>query len=153
MLRDPVLRALSVWNFYHKKFHKHSILWEKRPFSEVMHEAIEKNLITDYSLNPKGIVERGIYCHQLERLHKYFPKEQIHVATLEDLISGPEETINHVLTFLGLKLQPLEILKRNALSYDKTAHETEVKLLRKFYEHYNKILEDLTGRDYNWGIE
>ena len=53
-------------------------------------------------LEGNGMAQRSRYFMQLEKYLEYFPAEQIHIATFEDLISNKRETLREMFRFLGV---------------------------------------------------
>lgn len=85
LLRDPVERMISdfrllenwgVWDF---------------ELADIMAD-----------LEGNGLAQRSRYFMQLEKYLEYFPAEQIHIATLEDLISNKRQTLREMFRFLGV---------------------------------------------------
>jgi len=85
LLRDPVERMISdfrllenwgVWDF---------------DIADIMG-----------NLEENGLAQRSLYFMQLQKYLEYFPAEQIHIATLEDLISNKRQTLREMFRFLGV---------------------------------------------------
>lgn len=91
--RDPVKRAFS------------SYLMEKRgksvseTFDEVIKIAMEKRTSHWYY---NVIVELGCYQKHINRILKYFPKDQLMVVRLEDLVADCSNTIVKMNDWIGL---------------------------------------------------
>jgi len=107
LLRDPVERAISNYNF--------SVMngLETLPLEDALD--IESSRITcpttgsKTSVSPFAYVARGHYARYLEPWFARFPSRQIHLLTTEQLIADPEGTMQRVLEPLGL--QPMAALK------------------------------------------
>jgi len=84
-LRQPVERAFSQWvmaRYNHRR--------ETRSFEEVMqHE-------TEYT-------ERSRYAQQLDLWLAHFPRKQIHLIALDEILSDPASTAYRLFEFLGLR--------------------------------------------------
>jgi hypothetical protein len=84
MLRHPVER---LWSAYH---HLHRINGFTRSFEDFIREDLDA-------------VERGKYAEQLSRYVARFPREQILVVVLEDLILDPDAELGRIQQFLELR--------------------------------------------------
>lgn len=94
MLRDPAERTYS--EYWHLVRHGRAFL------------SFEDTL----SYWPHMLVQRSLYQRQLARYLKVFPREQIHIVLLEDLVREPARVLGDVLTFLNL---PADQLPADAL--------------------------------------
>ncbi|MGB5820430.1 MAG: sulfotransferase domain-containing protein [Saonia sp.] len=92
ILRDPRYRALSY--FHHCR---RIGIEDMNNFMEVLKMEKERKKRGWYWANH---IHAGYYCQQLENYYSYFPKKQIKVILLEDLIKFPKETIKGVFSFL-----------------------------------------------------
>jgi len=57
----------------------------------------------DAVLNDDSLIEIGLYCKQLKRYFKFFPRENILTLFYEDLIKNPVELMQKIYKFLHLK--------------------------------------------------
>jgi len=132
VLRDPVSRAHSEWQMRHFSQKKEQVgpVTIQVFIEEVEKDMrrIQDNIKTTTEENkpklsldwcgylkecsdidqPKGINEfqplvgRGLYYHQLLNWAKYFPMNQIHVVSSDDMRARPAEVLNSVCRFLGI---------------------------------------------------
>ncbi len=65
----------------------------------------EKKHIPKYCRVPEFLQYRniGLYSIQLERIYKYFPRNQVKIILFEELVKTPEKVYSNVLSFLGLE--------------------------------------------------
>jgi hypothetical protein len=92
ILRNPVHRAVSHFNYAIRTRHL-------SPFVNI------DKVLTCQQLADKGerILERGLYCRQVERWLDCFPREQMRIYILErDVVQRPVETLTDLCTFLGV---------------------------------------------------
>lgn len=94
MLRDPASRAYSNY-------------WHLLRYGRVFHD-FEDSL----RLQPEALIARSLYRRQLENWLTTFPRDQLHIVLLEELVADPATTTSEVCRFLGLA----EPLPRAALS-------------------------------------
>jgi hypothetical protein len=93
---------------------------------------------------------RSRYAEQLERWLAYFPREQFHFLTLEDLAADPQRALDGVHAFLELPdRQPDQLQARFAFEYDRLPDETRGELEAYFRPH-NERLYELLGVDFGW---
>ena len=145
ILRNPVKRAISHYFYF---FYSR---WPNKSFED----AIKVKGIT--SLHQKSnwyqIVEAGYYLEHLQRWFELFPREQMHIVILEDLIKNPELEVNKVFNFLGLSGFKLDsYVPKNQGSYANNGSITpeSIKMLEQLYEPHNKKLEEFLGRTLPW---
>jgi Sulfotransferase family len=97
ILRDPVERAYSNYLM-------------KMKYSG-MKSSFYDELIRDYKSQEKLFgrsqlyVEFGMYYEQVKRYFEIFGKEQVKVIIFEEFVQHPEESVNEVLTFLGVNYE------------------------------------------------
>jgi hypothetical protein len=107
LLRDPVERAYSSHAF------RTAVGCESEPFEralelEDIRLAGEAERITadpgylSHSYRHYAYRARGHYAEQLERLERFFGRDQIHVVDSEDFFTDPAPVYDRVLEFLGL---------------------------------------------------
>jgi hypothetical protein len=93
VLRNPVTRAISHFN--------HSIRSGKLPpFTD-----IDRALTGGEPGRTRGLglLERGLYCDQIQRWLRYFPREQIRILVFErDVIQHPKTCLTGLCSFLGI---------------------------------------------------
>lgn len=136
IFRDPVKRMISEFQRISNR-HGKKLNFEDTIFKEIRFEQY---------------FGAGMYITHLNRWLQFFPREQMLILILEDLIKNPSEEVNKIFKFLGLEPFTLETYPQ----YNKTLQKIEVKKetleeLKKFYEPYNKELEKFLGRSLPWG--
>lgn len=92
ILRNPANRAVSHFNYAIRTGHL-------SPFSDI------DRVLTGRQHAVKGqrILDRGLYCRQIERWLKYFPREQMRILILErDVVQRPTDTLIDLCQFLGV---------------------------------------------------
>lgn len=93
---------------------------------------------------------RSRYADQLERWLELYPREQLHVLTLEQLAADPQGTMDDVHAFLGLPPHRYEDLKPlHTASYDAITPEERARL-REYFAPHNERLYRLLGVDFGW---
>src|SRR6266478_4853004 len=143
LLRNPVERAFAHWNMQRFKGR------EPLDFFDAVRE--EKTRIAGAppaEVRRFAYVDRGFYARQLERLFRFFPREQVKVVKFEDFKDKQRETLVSIFSFLGL--EPVRSVRgkdRNVVPYERTMNwEERVFLYNVFAEDIAK-LEQMLGWD------
>ncbi len=121
ILRNPVDRAYSHWWYWYSRkmeindfssaikndltrINKVNIIFTKKEI-ELYCTNLDKHgrsLFTTY-------VDSGYYFEQIKRFKDMFPKNNIKIILTENLLHTPDQTINDIRQFLGLKSRNFEI--------------------------------------------
>jgi hypothetical protein len=99
LLRDPIDRAVS----HYRMSVRRGI--ESRSFDDAVEELLEPDQLEAGRGRPSetnSYLAQGEYGRVFQHYWTRFSPEQIHVATTDDLERHPEETIDRVLSFVGL---------------------------------------------------
>jgi len=138
LLRNPIDRAFSHWNMQRDR--------NRDPLDFLEAVAQEKNRIQKalpLQLRRQAYIERGFYFEQIERVFRYFPREQVHVIKFDDFRSDWHKTVTSVFEFLGVDPSvPLKNKEQNLIPYERrlTAEER-----RSLYEIYRSDISKLEG--------
>ena len=154
LLRDPVERAYSAWNMYHRfenGSYPYSLLWDPRSFDDALRDELKlldvepETLRTDY-------LRRGIYHEQLIRYFRLFPREQILIIEQRELLQRQRQTLDEVCRFLGVGPFPSRADRPRVFvgEYSSGMSEWARDLLADFYAPQNQILFNLIGRRFDW---
>ena len=93
-------------------------------------------------------IDRGFYAEQLERLFKFFPREQVKVAKFEEFKTKQRETLASIISFLGLApLRSLRSRDRNVVPYERAMNWEERVFLYNFFAKDIAKLERMLGWD------
>jgi hypothetical protein len=93
-------------------------------------------------------IDRGYYTAQLERLWRYFPREQTIVFKSEDLLGAHAEVLARVADFLGIApFPPLAQKTAEVREYNVAMGAEEKRYLAGLYETEIGALERLLGWD------
>jgi hypothetical protein len=143
ILRNPVERAFAHWNMQRFKGR------EALDFLDAVKE--EKNRATETApLQSRrfSYVDRGFYSSQLERVFKFFPREQVKIIKFEEFRNKRSETLNSIFRFLGMRLVRLRRNKdRNIVPYEREMTFDERKQLYGIFAEDIVKLEQLLGWD------
>ncbi len=106
LLRDPIERTYSNW------------IMRKERVGDVETFDFDTFLRAHQTKEPwqdSLILDRSLYAGQLQRIFRYFPREQVLILLSEDLRSSHRESMNRIAAFLGIS--PLRKLRtRNGIS-------------------------------------
>ena len=143
LLRNPVDRAFAHWNMQRYR--------SREPldfFDAVREEQTRISGAPPVEARRFAYVERGFYGRQLERLFKFFPREQVKAVKFEDFKANQRETLAAIFSFLGRKpLRSMRRKDRNIVPYDRAMNwEERVFLYNLFADDIAKV-EQLLGWD------
>jgi hypothetical protein len=143
LLRNPVDRAFAHWNM--QRFRGREPL---DFFDAVREETARIGGAPPAEARRFAYVDRGFYGQQLERLFKFFPRDQVKAVKFEDFTEKQRETLASIFAFLGLKpLRSVRSKDRNIVPYQRAMNwEEKVFLCNLFKEDIAK-LEELLGWD------
>jgi len=111
-LRDPVERA---WSHYWGEVGKGR---ENLSFEDALEAEPERMAASDYCKDHLSYVRRGFYDESLAKLFETFDPGQVHVVTLDEMKTMPQETLAPLFEFLGVDAVP--DLKQPVLSQNKS---------------------------------
>jgi hypothetical protein len=171
VLRDPVERAFSAWNMYRSRSRAgHRIpggrfdrstrvplnrilaMKEFPSFEQTVREEIARLEAGSQELEP-SFVRRGFYGEQLERVFRYFKRDQILVLDSRRLHSQTNEVLEQVLQFIGgpALSGPRQTWEKVLVGeYDLPMPDRTRTLLQEFYRGPNRHLYDLLNHDFGW---
>lgn len=142
VFRDPVARAYSHWNMEVKRGN------ETRSFSECI-RAPTYNHDPD---RPKhrifSYVDRGFYSEQMERVYRYFKKDQVLCLKQEELLENPKAVLNIVARHLQISpFRKVNERQIHSYRYDAKISSSDLKYLQQVYSSDIINLERITGLD------
>ncbi len=155
MLRDPVRRAES--HYHHSVSHGH----EDLPFVEALAREEERmageidRMEQDWSYwshshEHHSYFSKGVYVEQLERLFRFYDRDQVMVIQSEEFYRNSNEVLAEVTAWLGLQSVTLDQDDdRNGHSYKKMDEEMRSHLI-ELYREPNERLYELLGVRYDW---
>ncbi|MEM7324262.1 MAG: sulfotransferase domain-containing protein [Actinomycetota bacterium] len=159
MLRDPVRRAES--HFHHSVSHGH----EDLDFHQALAaegaridgeiEKMEQDWsYWSHSHEHHSYFSKGVYVEQLERLFRFYPRDQVMVIQSEEFYRNSNRVLAEVTDWLGLQTVTLEEKDdRNGHAYKRMDEEMRAHLI-ELYREPNERLFDLLGISYDWlGVE
>ncbi len=143
LLRNPVDRAFSQWNMNRDRAR------EKMGFLEAIEEERQQSQDPGRPQPRRtSYLDRGLYYPQIERVFRFFPREQVRIIKFEDLRSNTTEVVNGTFTFLGLPpLEKVRNREQNKISYPRRISPEERRSLYPFYEEDIVRLEQLLDWD------
>lgn len=156
LLRNPVNRAYSHFNMKMEKghdtetFEEALALEESRLAGEV--DKIRKDgSYNSWNFRAYAYKSRGMYADQLERVYKYFKKEQVLVLSSETFFKNHLEAMKEIYDFLGISFfEPKDLHIRNKREYPVPLSEKTRKELSDFFRPHNERLFEMIGKRFNW---
>ena len=152
LLRDPALRAASLWAWCLRQ------CGETRSFKEAVEAEIGPpgdtggiRIPPDKRVNDPLVVRRGIYQPQIERWLTHFPDDQLMVIQSERWFRDPPGVMDEVCDYLGLpRREQLPRVMRNRNKPHDPFDEEVIARLREFYRPYYDELAEYLGMDLDW---
>jgi hypothetical protein len=149
LLRNPVERAFAHWNMQRFKGR------EPLDFFDAVRE--EKTRIAGAPADQArrfAYVDRGFYAQQLERLCKFFPREQVKILKFEEFKDKQRETLVSIFSFLGVKpVRSVRSKDRNVVPYERAMNwEERVFLYNLFAEDIAKLERMLGWNCSDWKL-
>jgi hypothetical protein len=143
VLRNPVTRAFSHWNMSRRTGR------EPLPFRQALEaEAQRLRALPLEVAKSFTYIDRGFYTQQLQRLWRYFPREQTIVFKSEELLTEHSAVLTKVAGFLGIAPFPHLAEKRAEVrEYDTVMSNEEKRYLCARFETEIGELERLLGWD------
>jgi hypothetical protein len=156
MLRDPVERAYSAYKHELARgfetepdFEKALLLEDERLAGELDRIARDPD-VESHPHRHQAYLRRGRYAEQLERVHRYFLPEQLHVMESERFFTDPEGEFLALLEFLGLRpWLPAAFGRHNARPGEPMPPAARA-LLEDYYREPDEHLADLLHRRPAW---
>lgn len=148
-LRNPIERAYSHWKMTRDLFRN------KASFEDCVNDEIEnrwgENTLYDVSFW-HHFVQRGLYYSQIERILKYFPKNNIHILITENVKNDMDKEYQKVFDFLGLPEYHDNFVEEfSSNKPDQINKKSDIyKKLKKIYNKDVKALEKFIGYKTNW---
>jgi len=143
LLRNPIDRAFAHWNMQRFKDR------EPLDFLDALKEE-PRRIAQPLTIESRrfAYVDRGFYSEQLERVFKFFPREQVRIVKFEDFRDRKQETLNGIFEFLGVKpLRGVRDKDRNVVPYERAMTPEERKYLSTIFAVEIAKLEQMLGWD------
>jgi hypothetical protein len=149
LLRDPVARAISNWQFSTENG------LERRPLGQALADNLADTQAWDTeatSVSPYAYLERGRYAGYLDVWYTNFPGK-VHVLFFEELVSNHEELAGlYEALSVERSFRP-NVLGQRINSSQRSAPELEPGLaarLREYFRESDIVLCKLLGRELPW---
>jgi len=143
LLRNPIVRAFAHWNMQRFKNR------EPLDFLDALKEE-PRRIAQPLTIESRrfAYVDRGFYSGQLERVFKFFPREQVHFVKFEDFRDRKQETLDGIFEFLGVKPSlRVRDKDRNIVPYERTITAEEREYLSEVFSAEIAKLEQMLGWD------
>jgi hypothetical protein len=171
LLRDPVKRAFSHWNFYHDRSNpqNRAMYYDERSFEQAVDEELNDKL-TDIP-NYKLYLYKSMYAQHLKHWYQYYAPGHILLLDFEELKNKPKYVLKKITKFLSIepiyedfeetreKLQgdsytkdgsQQQIKQYNTTPYKKEMSDEMKAKLSLLFDPHDKKLEKLTQRKFSW---
>ncbi|HWN23833.1 MAG TPA: sulfotransferase [Candidatus Sulfotelmatobacter sp.] len=149
LLRNPVERAFAHWNMQRFKGR------EPLDFFDAVRE--EKTRIAGAPPTEArrfAYVDRGFYAQQLERLFRFFTRDQVRVVKFEEFNDKQRATLGSIFSFLGLEpLRSMRSKDRNVVPYERAMNwEERIFLYNVFADDIAKLEQMLSWDCSDWKL-
>jgi hypothetical protein len=155
MLRDPVRRAES--HYHHSVSHGHEdlglaeALEREQPRMAGEIERMERDWsYWGHHHEHHSYLAKGLYAEQLERLFRWYDRDQVMVIQSEEFYRQPNRVLSEVTSWLDLP--PVSLVggdDRNSHRYRPMDQGMRRQLI-EMYREPNEQLYDLLGRRFDW---
>ena len=143
LLRNPIDRAFAHWNMQRFKDR------EPLDFLAALKEEPSR-IVKPLSIESRrfAYADRGFYCVQLDRVFKFFPREQVHIAKFENFRDRKQEALDSIFDFLAVsRIRNIRDKDRNVVPYERAMTSDERKYLAEVFAAEIPKLEKLLGWD------
>lgn len=143
LFRNPVDRAFSQWNMNRDRER------EKMKFLDAIEEEISQRGHPE-APQPRrtSYLDRGFYTDQIERLFRFFPREQLKIIKFENLRENTPAVVNDVFTFLGVPPLPkIQNKEQNKIPYPRRMSPEERRYICGQFAADIERVEELLGWD------
>lgn len=143
LLRNPVDRAFAHWNM--QRFRGREPL---DFFDAVREEQMRIEGAPPAEARRFAYIDRGFYGRQLERLFKFFPREQVKTVKFEEFKNNQRETLASIFSFLSRKpLRWIRSKDRNVVPYQRAMIWEERVFLYNIFADDIARVEQMLGWD------
>jgi len=143
LLRNPIDRAFSHWNMQRDR------KLDSLDFLDAVNQ--EENRAREaypLQLRKFSYVERGFYFEQMERVFRFFPREQVLAIKFDDLRKDYRTVTDRIFNFLGVPPAPrLKNREENVINYARKMTQSERHHLYSIFRDDIAKLEQLLGWD------
>lgn len=145
-LRNPINRAYSSWQMIKNNG------WINISFEQAIEEELKYRMNENKTFFTAVFhyLQRGLYFKQIQNLLKWFPKQNIKITIMENMIGNEEDFYNEIYDFLDLKRVKLEYTKERINKYDSEISVEMYNKLKDFFTEDVRQLETYLGYKTNW---
>jgi hypothetical protein len=143
LLRNPAERAFAHWNMQRFKGR------EPLDFLDALKAEKERaEEVAPLQCRRYSYLDRGFYAEQLERVFKFFPREQVKIIKAEEFRRKNQRTLDSIFRFLGVGPIGLGQNKdRNVVPYQREMTRQEREYLSDIFNHEILKIEQMLGWD------
>jgi hypothetical protein len=152
MLRDPVDRAYSAYKHelargYEQESLERALELEDARLDGEVERMRRDQRYESFSHRHHSYRHRGHYAEQLDRVFRYFPRDQVHVIDSEAFFARPAAEYDALTAFLGLRpFLPASFDRHNARPGTPMAGQTYLMLTDYFRPHQERLAALLAGQ-------
>ncbi|MCG8602879.1 MAG: sulfotransferase domain-containing protein [Verrucomicrobiales bacterium] len=153
LMRDPVSRAYSAWNYWNRHRNVFGNEWQMPipdgTFEDNFWADVEGGEVRD---GYWGLFSCGLYINQLQNLFELFGKEAVYLSFAEELRNDHQRIMSEVFEFLGIRECKIPFLERNVSPYQvpSLSKQTESKMVSIYKDSVLRLEKEL-GIQPPWG--
>lgn len=145
MLRDPVDRIESRWNFVKRvaeeKGRDHVKNWPVN-----IDQTIDEQVIEELKRGQGSLVFHSLYLNHIHFLLNYFPRESMHFIWMEEMRAKPEVVIYDLLRFLRVGMKALKLQTLNKTEHKEKLSPEMCGNLERIYSAPNRHLQEFLNQ-------
>lgn len=153
ILRNPTERAVSHY-FHEKRKGRETLSLEEalRAEESRLAEVGQSRNYKNHQFLHASYKSRGRYWEQIERYLQFFPRDQLHILSSEDLFRDPNTALDKVYDFLGMgSSHRLHDLRPQNVARNRTSVSPELyEYLDDYFLPHNQRLYELIGQKFDW---
>jgi hypothetical protein len=141
ILRNPIDRAYSAWKLNVKHFD------EKRTFEEAIKYELKfkKNMNETFYTIATNYLQRGLYYNQIEKLLKWFPKQNVLILISEIIKENHDKEYKKIYKFLNIEYEKqnynITHVSDDTSTLDKKLHNHLIKYYKEDVHKLEKLLD------------
>ena len=162
ILRNPVDRAYSHYHHAKKlnreylsfedaiKYEEDRLKQDEQFIRETYNDNVEHRIQSSFVRKTYSYLRRGHYAEYLKEWIKVFPKNQMLILNMDELISDRKSFMKKVFKHIDVQYIDIPEENRNVGGYKTKMSDAMRKKLIKYFKPHNKELEKLLGKKLNW---
>lgn len=156
-LRNPIDRAYSAWHLFHVRNQTYIHNENRKTFEEMINDELENRLDEplNFYVSYDHLLQKGLYFQQLQKLYRYFPKQNVCIQFLHEIEKNPQKVYQDIFNFLDVPpFKSPSTIELKGIYNTKQKNKDISPALRKklinFYKEDTMKLEKMLNVKTNW---